>query len=87
MNQPLVSIILPGIRKENWNKLYQSIYGSLTNKTFELIIVGPEENKDLNKSNIKFLKSFQTPVCCQQLGAEIAIGKYIIFASDDRNIC
>ena len=83
-----ISIILPGIRKENWINLYNSIKTSTT-RDFELIIVGPYEPDEwlLNQSNIIFVKDFGNPVRCQNIGIELASKKYITWASDDRRIC
>ena len=38
--KPEISIVMPGIRPDNWSKVYESIKKS-TKRTFELIIVGP----------------------------------------------
>ena len=53
---PEISIILPSIRTERLEKLYDSILAS-TKRTFELVIVGPyalpDKLKDLQMLNEK----------------------------------
>src|SRR5574337_654894 len=84
-NKPDISVILPGIRKEKWLELYQTIQPSCGNHTFELILVGPHkpEQSLLEKENFIFIESFRSPVACQQIGIEKATGKYITWISDD----
>jgi len=54
-----LSVLVPGIRTENWETLYNSI-GRSTKKSWEIIFVGPNEphSQLLKKSNIKYYKDF-----------------------------
>ena len=38
-----LSVCLAAIRKDNWNRLYNSIVDSIGDYTFELIFCGPHE--------------------------------------------
>lgn len=80
----MISIVVPGIRPQNWIKLYNSILNS-TAYPFELIFVGPNEPPTFlqNQSNVSFFKDFGSPARCGQIGMIRA--KYPIFhwSSDD----
>src|SRR5690349_654772 len=83
MNKPEISIVLPGIRRDNWKKLYDSIEES-TKRTFELIIVGPTEPPpSLNVKSVKFFKDLGNPVRASNIAASLAEGKLITWAADD----
>ena len=79
-----ISILLPGIRKERWNKVYDSIVES-TSRSFELIIAGPYslpfELQD--KKNVKYVKDYGNPVRATQIASQFAEGKYITWTADD----
>ena len=79
-----ISILVPAIRKERWINLYKSITRT-TSRRFELIIVGPYSlPEELQKvGNVKYIKDYGSPVRASQIGALIAEGKYIFWASDD----
>ena len=76
--KPEISIIMPGIRPENWLRGYNSIY-SATNKSFELIIISPYPlPKELeNQRNVKYIKDFGSPTRASQIGNTLAEGKFI----------
>ena len=78
-----VSIILPGYRDWEWKKVYESCKDSLNGVSFELIIVGPENNSGLSESNVRFIKDFGAPGRCFQIGASLASGKYLTWICDD----
>ena len=61
MINPDLSIILPGIRVQNWKKLYDSIFPSIGKYSFELIIVGPHRPEEdlLNKSNVFWVEDYR----------------------------
>ena len=77
MNKIDISILMPAIRRENWNRVYQSILGS-TKRSFELIIVSPFPLTDELQGlvNVKYVKDFGSPVRCSNIGALLAEGKY-----------
>ena len=79
-----ISIIVPGIRVDRWETLYNSILTS-TSLNFELIICGPYfPTKNLeDKKNFKFIRDFGTPVRASNLAASIAEGELITWGADD----
>lgn len=82
-----LSVIVPGIRKENWNKLYNSIDAALFYGLYpwEMIIISPYELPDylVGMSNVRLIKSWRSPIACQQQGLCEAKGEYITWAADD----
>jgi len=81
---PEISIIMPAIRTDNWDAVYDSILTS-TKRTFELIIVGPYPltKKLQDKNNVKYAKDFGSPVRASQIAASLAEGKYFVHTADD----
>lgn len=79
-----LSVILPGIRPGNWLRLYESISES-TKESFELVIISPYElpYNLRNKTNIKLIKDYGSPVRCQQIGLVNCEGDWIAWAADD----
>lgn len=84
MNKPEISIILPGIRRENWDKVYDSIQTS-TKRSFELILCGPYPltEKLQNLANVKYVKDFGSPSRASNIAAELCEGKLITWIGDD----
>ena len=82
--KPEISIILPAIRQENWDKLYDSIVAS-TNRSFELIICSPyaltPKLQDLK--NVKYVKDFGGPTRASAIASLLAEGKLIAWLTDD----
>lgn len=83
-----LSIPMPGIRTENWQKLYDSIKQSVGKYTFELIFCGPISNMknswiDFAPLNVSFLEDLGNPTRATMKAASNAKGKYITFAADD----
>lgn len=80
-----LSIILPGIRREFWSRMYDEIGNACKNYTWELIIVGPyalpQELQE--KKNVKYIKDFGTPTRAFHLGTLISEGEFITWLSDD----
>ncbi len=78
MLKPELSIIMPGIRPQNWERAYNSAYN--TNKTnFELIIISPFVPSQylLDHTNVKFIRDFGSPTRATCIGSLLAEGKYI----------
>jgi len=82
--KPEISIILPAIRRENWDSMYDSILMS-TSKSFELIICGPYPLTDkLQKlQNVKYVKDFGSPTRASAIASLLAEGKLITWITDD----
>lgn len=85
MSKVDLSIILPGIRPQNWSKLYLSIAQACTSK-WELLICGPEKQfpEGLKLAdNVKVIYDKGSPVRASNIAASLAAGKYITWAADD----
>lgn len=82
--KPEISLILPGIRPEKWEALYDSIYIS-TNRTFELIICGPYALSDRLQlaKNVKYVKDWGHGVRASNIAAMLAEGELITWLADD----
>lgn len=79
-----ITVLCPGIRTENWQKLYNSIDQSFTIGTWEIIFISPYLLPDvLELDNVKIIKSMASPIVCQQMGLVEAKGDYITWAADD----
>ncbi len=84
MNKPLISIVCPAIRPDNWDAIYDSILQS-TKRNFELIIVSPYPltPKLQALKNVKYVKDFGSPVRASNIGALLAEGELITWTADD----
>jgi len=84
MDKPEISIILPAIRQENWDALYDSIVMS-TSRRFELIICGPYAltAKLQQLRNVKYVKDFGSPTRASAIASLLAEGKLITWLTDD----
>jgi hypothetical protein len=82
--RPEISIILPAIRQENWDKMYDSICES-TSRNFELIICGPYQltEKLAPLKNVKYIKDFGSPTRASAIASLLAEGKLITWTCDD----
>ena len=78
-----LSVIVPGIRPQNWEELYFSV--GLPMSDFEMIFIGPESPKVFGSwfYASKYIKSFRSPNAAQQQGLMVAQGEYITWAADD----
>ncbi len=79
-----LTVIVPGIRPQNWVRLYNSI-GTSCSKEWEVIFIGPTGlPKELEeKNNVMFIKSERSPIACQQIGLLESRGEFITWAADD----
>ena len=84
MSRPKLSIILPGIRTQNWLSFYDRLEDAFDDD-FELIIISPYELPDSLKGmdDIIFIKDMGSPARCQQIGLANATGEYITWGADD----
>jgi len=81
-----LTVICPGIRTHNWERLYQSMIESCGDYTWELIFVGPKNTDSstvLADERVSFIEDWGTPIRCQQIGLIHAQGEYINWAADD----
>ena len=79
-----LSILVPGIRVQNWTRLYNSIDDSFSGE-WEMIFIGPYElpTSLAVMDNVKYIEDWGTPIKCQQRGLVAAKGEYITWAADD----
>jgi len=77
-----LSILVPGIRIANWEKLYNSVN---VKDEWEMIIITPYDLPDnmKDKKNVVHIIDWGTPIRCQQLGLIQAKGEYISWSADD----
>lgn len=80
-----LSIIMPGIRKEHWHKIWAQTQEACRRYSCELIIVSPyflppELQGDVR---VKFIRDFGTPTRCFHLGTMMAEGRFLTWFSDD----
>jgi hypothetical protein len=87
--KPILSVVIPGIRLENWNRLFYELVGSFGGSQFEMIFVGPFiPASDMGHKGVAFryIQDYGSPARCFQLGSTVAQGKYIAFVSDDGHL-
>jgi GT2 family glycosyltransferase len=82
--KPKLSIILPGIRQNRWDSVYESILGA-TKQTFELIIVGPLPLTERLQSlpNVKYAKDLGSPLRASNIAGMMAEGELVTWIADD----
>lgn len=83
-----LSVLCPAIRPINWERLFYSIEKSFSGD-FELILISPLDLPEelRNEPRIKLIKSFASPMVCQQMALIEARGEYITWAADDGVFC
>lgn len=79
-----ISIIMPAIRTHLWKGVYESIERSF-HGSWEVIFVGPNHCplELMSRGNVKYVKSFASPLVCRQISLLEAEGDYICYAADD----
>lgn len=85
INKPIVSIILPGIRPNNWDKLYDSILNACQRYSFELIICSPFPLTEKLQAlpNVKYVKDLGSPVRASNIAGLLAEGELLTWIADD----
>jgi glycosyltransferase involved in cell wall biosynthesis len=86
MIKPKLSIVMPALRIERWQGVYNSI--QIDPSLWELIIVAPYEQplNLLSGKNIKYIKDFGSPMRASCIGANLAEGKYLTWIADDGTV-
>jgi hypothetical protein len=85
-----LTILCPGIRTKNWEKLYRSVEKSFSG-SWEIIFIGPVDIPiefktkliEEGKTNARFIHDMGSPIRCQQIGLVEAKGEWINWAADD----
>jgi len=79
-----ISIIVPGIRNEAWQRTYNSLKESVGNKSFEVIFCGPYAMPgDLYLDNVKYIRELGSPARALQIASLFVEGKYLTWMPDD----
>jgi hypothetical protein len=82
-----LSILVPGIRYQNWDRLYNSVKSSIgIGYSWEMIICGPyppSGESFTKESNFKFIRDFGAPARATQIASLLAQGTYMMWAADD----
>ena len=80
-----ISVIIPGIRPENWARIYEELDSTFKKNKFEVIFIGPKipSNYFDDKLNFRYVRDFGHPSRCVQLGATLSAGEYICWIPDD----
>lgn len=80
-----LSLIIPSISPERWYSLAKGMELACRRHSFEIIFVGPKPltNEMLGCPYAKAIRDFGCPARCLQMGALIAEGEYLAWASDD----
>lgn len=83
-----LSILIPGIRPGNWEKLYKSIEASF-HGSWEIVFVGPYGLPDFfkDKTNVQYIEDWGSPIRCRQIALIKSVGEWICFAADDVEFC
>lgn len=84
----ILTVVCPGIRTQNWQKLYRSIlkaYPKASFGDFEIIFVGPYPLPEILRGfkHIRYIQDWGSPVRSQQIGLVNAYGDWITWAADD----
>lgn len=85
MTSPLLSIFMPAIRQNNWDKMYDSISLSCKKHSWELVLCSPFNltNYLKTKENVKLVKDFGSPSRCAMLSAWESTGRLLFHCVDD----
>jgi hypothetical protein len=88
MNKPELSIVLPAIRRDRWDALYDSIVKACKKYTFELILCGPLPLTDKLQAlpNVKYAKDLGSPMRASNVAASLAEGHLITWIADDATL-
>lgn len=80
-----LTVIVPGIRDENWERLFNEATLASKRYTLEFIFVGPRPPNPtlMAKHNVKYIKDFGTPTRSLHIGTLIAEGQYFTWLADD----
>lgn len=80
----MLSVIIPSIRINNWQRVYDSILNSCS-RQFEVLFIGPDCNLDFIKqyTNTKYIFDRGSPNRCQQIGLLFCEYKYVTHFADD----
>jgi hypothetical protein len=84
-SKPFISIILPAIRQDRWDDLYDSVLLACGKYTFELIFCGPLPLTEKLQAipNVKYAKDLGSPTRASNIACSLAEGLLITWIADD----
>lgn len=88
MTKPDLSIVIPGIRTKNWEKLIKSAQKSCKKYKYEFFFVSPFElPKEIKDDNVHLIKDFGSiPRCVQKTIPQVNSDLFFLTV-DDRSFC
>jgi len=80
-----LTIVIPGIRTNNWIRILEQIRESCSRHTFEIIFSSPEDfpKEILGNTEVNYIKDFGSPSRSLQRAACQARGEFLAVMSDD----
>lgn len=83
-----LTVIVPGVRNEHWETLYEHTAAACKRHSWEMIFSGPFALPESlrKRDNVKYIKNFGSPTRALHLGTRIADGKYFTWLSDDAHV-
>jgi hypothetical protein len=85
ISKPFISIILPAIRQDRWDDLYDSVLLACKKYSFELIFCGPLPLTEKLQSlvDVKYAKDLGSPTRASNIACSLAEGLLITWIADD----
>ena len=81
MDNPVVSVFVPGIRTDKWLRFYKSLKSNRV--SFEIIFIGDKRPKFDLPDRVRFVYSEVKPTQCAHIGFLHAKGEYLVPSGDD----
>jgi hypothetical protein len=84
-NNPVLSILMPGIRPQNWQTVYDSIERSINGRySWELVAIGPEKGEV--SGNFSYIEDWGSPSHCLQRSLFNCRGRYVFCCATDDSL-
>lgn len=83
-----LSILVPGIRNENWEALYEHSTWGCKRYKYEMIFCGPYALPPAlqDVKNVKYIKDFGSPARALHLASLVAEGRFMTWFADDAHV-
>jgi hypothetical protein len=83
-----LSMIVPGIRNDKWDIIFDHAVNACKRYSYEIIFSGPYAASDrlYKEKNVKVLKNYGNPSRAFHLGTRVADGKFICILADDAHL-
>ena len=88
MLNPSISLIVPGIRTQNWQKLYEEAKEACSKFSYELILIGPKPLPSFfdDKDEVRYIKCHSSPSVSLMNAVSICRGEYFTWILDDADL-